>query len=413
MKKTALISITLAMLAAACSNDESGKFGFIHEIPLSTNIEMDIDELKVNSGICNFSFDFLNEMAASGQGRNDDNNLCISPLSASLALAMLANTADDATTADINKLLGAENLATLNSTMNKLMRYLPSRGTGTQLELANSAWVHTSYPIAQAYEEALGRTFYAETNSKDFDDPATIDFVNGWCNEKSHGLIPSIINKLDSRNIFMLVNALYLCGKWSEPFDTADTRDMNFTGSDRSVTTAMMHSEEKSYYLESGLAEAAAISFDGDTRFVAMLPKGDVTAENLARTITLADYRALEMPLYTKLILDLPRFSIENNHKSVYNIFTDMGLSDNLTLDKMGHPSLSPEAMKTIQRTSIQLDEKGATMAAVTVIGDDLMAPGPEPTPEIKHLTFDRPFLFFVENMKTRTILMAGIINNL
>ena len=48
-----------------------------------------------------------------------------------------------------------------------------------------------------------------------------------------------------------------------------------------------------------------------------------------------------------------------------------------------------------------------------TVIGGDLMPPPPIEEPEVKHLVFDRPFLFFVENTVTGTILMAGLVNNL
>lgn len=397
----------------ACDSDEGGKFGPMHEIPVSNEIDLTIDEDRVNQGLNSFAFDFLNEVALSGDGRDDGANLCVSPLSASFALAMLANSADDKISGQISGILGTEALSTLNSTTNKLLRYMPSRRSGARLELVNSAWYHDDYVVSETYEDNMERTFYAEVNGRDFDDPATLDFINGWCNEKSHGMIPSILENLSARQIFILANALYFSGKWNKPFEVSDTRDMEFTGTVSKSIVKMMHSERNASYMENDLADAAVMYFDGNTRFVALLPKDGRTAEDLAESMKHSDFRSLIAKPDVGIILDMPRFRMSNSCERLYDIFVEMGLSDVMTLDKMGLSNVSPEAMFAIQKTAIQLDEKGAELAAVTVIGGDTMAPPPIDEPEVKHLIFDRPFLFFVENTVTGTILMAGLVNNL
>ena len=398
---------------AACDSDEGGQFGPMHEIPVSNEIDLTIDEDRVNQGVNSFAFDFLNEVALSGDGRDDGANLCVSPLSASFALAMLANSADDKISGQISGILGTEALSTLNSTTNKLLRYMPSRRSGARLELVNSAWYHDDYVVSGTYEDNMARTFYAEVNGRDFDDPATLDFINGWCNEKSHGMIPSILENLSARQIFILANALYFSGKWNKPFEVSDTRDMEFAGTVSKSIVKMMHSERNASYMENDLADAAVMYFDGNTRFVALLPKDGRTAEDLAQSMKHSDFRSLIAKPDVGIILDMPRFRMSNSCERLYDVFVEMGLSDVMTLDKMGLSNVSPEAMFAIQKTAIQLDEKGAELAAVTVIGGDTMAPPPIDEPEVKHLIFDRPFLFFVENTVTGTILMAGLVNNL
>ncbi len=412
MKKYLFLSVAVFALAA-CDSDEGGKCGPMHKIPVSNEIDLTIDELSVNQGLNSFAFDFLNEVALSGDGRDDNGNLCVSPLSASFALAMLANSADEVIAGQVAGILGAENLPALNSTTNKLLRYMPSRKSGARLELVNSAWYHDDYVVSRTYEDNMAQTFYAEVNGRDFDDPATLGFINGWCNEKSHGMIPRILETLSARQIFILANALYFSGKWNKPFDVSDTRDMEFTGTVSKSIVKMMHSEGKASYMESDLADAAVMSFDGSTRFVALLPKDGSTAEDLARSMTRSDFRSFTAKPDVRLTLDMPRFGLSNSCEHLYDIFVEMGLGYVMTLDKMGLSNVSPEAMFAIQKTAVQLDEEGAELAAVTVIGGDLMPPPPIEEPEVKHLVFDRPFLFFVENTVTGTILMAGLVNNL
>lgn len=252
MKKYLFLSVAVFALAA-CDSDEGGKFGPMHEIPVSNEIDLTIDELSVNQGLNSFAFDFLNEVALSGDGRDDNGNLCVSPLSASFALAMLANSADEVIAGQVAGILGAENLPALNSTTNKLLRYMPSRKSGARLELVNSAWYHDDYVVSRTYEDNMAQTFYAEVNGRDFDDPATLGFINGWCNEKSHGMIPRILETLSARQIFILANALYFSGKWNKPFDVSDTRDMEFTGTVSKSIVKMMHSEGKASYMELSL----------------------------------------------------------------------------------------------------------------------------------------------------------------
>jgi len=63
-----------------------------------------------------------------------------------------------------------------------------------------------------------------------------------------------------------------------------------------------------------------------------------------------------------------------------------------------------------LHKAVITVDEKGTEAAASTVV---IHAPGASPdSPVPKELTIDRPFLFFIRDIKTNTLIFAGRIVN-
>ena len=70
--------------------------------------------------------------------------------------------------------------------------------------------------------------------------------------------------------------------------------------------------------------------------------------------------------------------------------------------------------IKTIQKTTIKVDEKGTEMAAATDVEINLTSPGAGmERPKDVRFVLDRPFLFFVTDSPTGAVLMAGRICNL
>lgn len=407
MKKIYLIITLSAAAFVSCDSVEKVNYGPIHEIPLADNIELAVGEASVNDGMNAFAFDFLNAVADAETDAGK--NITVSPLSASLALAILANTADDVATEKVAGLLGFDDLATLNTTANKLMRYLPSKKAGARLELANSVWYNNKYAVRQDYVDNLARTFYSEVNGADFDDFTTLSLVNGWCNDKTHGMIPSIMDEISRDRYFMLINALYFSGEWKSPFDKTQTSDAVFHGVGKTGTVRMMHSASKAAYHESDIAEAASLEFKGDTRFMAVLPKAGNTAEDMAKTFSLADYRSLMYDANVSLKLDIPRFMTSGKYENMMDVMVKMGLPSSVYAERMGIEC--DVLLKSIQKCALEIDEDGARLSASTSVSGNPTSPAP--APEVRTLTFNRPFLFVVENTTTGTILMAGVVNTL
>lgn len=63
------------------------------------------------------------------------------------------------------------------------------------------------------------------------------------------------------------------------------------------------------------------------------------------------------------------------------------------------------------QQTYTSIDEEGARVASITHTGVDTA--NPDFADEEVTMKFDRPFIYYVQNEITGTVLMAGVVYNL
>ena len=392
---------------------QEDRYTIIRDIPATDAIELTAEEQSGLDGKIDFEFDFFNEAVKAGLQDSDNGNIIVSPLSASLALTLMANSCSDNTTAEIVRMLGFENLDVLNTTANKVMRYLhcPSM-IGGQLGIANSVWYSDRYSVSRDYADRIASVLYSECNKADFQDEATLDLINEWCSEKTNGMIPDFLDGWDPTRIAILLNTIYFAGLWDGRFDEDATRDMDFFGRDGKATVSMMHSENLHGYMESDLADVLCIPFKGTSSFFALLPKEGHTATELAETISYSDYHDF-VTIYTpgnvndfKLIVDFPKFKV-SKALPLSPVFSKMGLSTMSDFSKMGIKE--DVDLATLQKSELEIDEEGVKFAVVTGScgGHD------RPKTVEKRLTFDRPFLFFIMNDDARSVLLAGLVNNL
>jgi len=407
--------LTLSLCVAAagalltgCSEENSSKIDGIIDVPTTDNITLSRSEEVVNEGLNDFAFDFLNAAADKYDQVFDnagDGNMAVSPLSASMCLALVANSGDEALTESISKMLGYKDLATLNATCNKLMRFLYNDNGGCEIALANSVWYDNIFSVKPDFVKNINETYYAEVNSAEMSSQATLDIIDKWCAAKTHGRIAKIMDKLPGSQI-VLINAMYFNGKWNEPFDKSETKLKDFHGSNGTTIVRMMHSERNGLYYDLPHAEAVAIPFKGNNEMIFMLPKDGTTATELSKSLTAEDWNE-KTAHECAIALDVPRFAMETS-STLDDALSSLGLNLSFTgLDKMGIDIAGK--FQVVQKTSTSVDEEGAVAAAVTAAGEyTSYVPGVGAT-----LVLDRPFIFFLRNTVTGSILMAGRINNL
>jgi serpin B len=101
--------------------------------------------------------------------------------------------------------------------------------------------------------------------------------------------------------------------------------------------------------------------------------------------------------------LGVPRFSFESRF-DLLNALGELGMTD---LDDLGGISSEPLLVDAAQHQAfVAVDEEGTEAAAATAIGGaGAAAPGEDP---IREMRLDRPFLFFIRDVATGTILFLG-----
>ena len=56
----------------------------------------------------------------------------------------------------------------------------------------------------------------------------SLEQVNNWCSEKTHGKITKILDQLDDNVRMILLNAVYFKGEWRNKFRESLTKKNNF-----------------------------------------------------------------------------------------------------------------------------------------------------------------------------------------
>lgn len=124
--KTILPVLSLSIgtiLLNSCAADEGGNVkGGVPDKDLITRIQLNDPERDVINSLDGFNHQLMQEMAS----RSEDGEFCVSPISVSISLAMLANSSNGTCQNQLLNALGTDDLSSLNSLNQKLMQYLPN-----------------------------------------------------------------------------------------------------------------------------------------------------------------------------------------------------------------------------------------------------------------------------------------------
>ena len=171
-------------------------------------------EQSINKASNQFGIDVYHKLYS-----GDD--ILISPLSLSLALSMTANGAAGTTAEGMLSTLGfgGQSIDDMNGYYQKMVKALLEADPKTTFEVANSIWADERIGVKKSFTEATEKYYSSEVFPADFSTMATVNKVNSWVSEKTHGKIRSIMDAPNKDLVMALINALYFNGKWAFEFD--------------------------------------------------------------------------------------------------------------------------------------------------------------------------------------------------
>ena len=251
----------------------------------------------------------------------------------------------------------------------------------------------------------------------DFSKQATVDRINGWCSEKTHGKIPSIMDEPDPRMVMALVNALYFNGKWSFDFDEKIKKEDFTTISGGKSKVDMMTAQLKSYSEYDGFSMVSLPYGNGAFCMDVILPSEKEDFGKAVSRFNAATLRGLSENMDSgsqfeafkqKLIGEINDLHIEGMPKleTLNALGMNQAFTNTADFSAMAEKSLKISMVK--QKTFIDVNEKGTEAAAVTVVGMVATSIGPSPEPRTVNFFADRPFLFVIRERSTEAILFIG-----
>ncbi len=403
MKKLLIIFSTLAALIAisACSNGEPAEI-------VPQKLELTITESRAAQDVNGFGIEFFREISLV-----KPTNVLVSPLSAAAATSMLANGLDDGCAAQITGTLGCESLDALNSLNSKMLKVLPYVDPAVTIGLANGAWYQKGYTLRPEFQNTLTDTYATDIFAANIPTEETRTDINRWVNAKTKGLITNFLEqKLDVFNNLFLVNALYLSAPWSKPFKESNTTTEVFHGLYHESKVEMMHREgdDLIYIDEFEKFSAVRRSFgNGKFHITMILPAEDVDIKSFIKD---CDFTSVLSGKYSEALLNLsfPKFKIEPEEMKITEVLQSLGmefLAD--PVDTRFFTEAATATFNIMQKATIEFSEKEVKAAAAT--GVAMQGANRAPIPIT--VTFDRPFVFFINEATSGTCLFAGKVVDL
>ena len=343
-----------------------------------------------------------------------------SPLSITLLMGMINDGATGETRREIEEALGfgSNDAEEVNEYCKTLMEGLPGVDPSVTLNMANAIFVSRKYSLQNSFVQRMENCYSASAESLDFESPSTLRRINGWCNEKTRGMIPSILDEIDPTMASYLLNAIYFKADWTDKFDEKDTRDEEFDSPQGKVMVPMMHRSLLTGYAETQAYQAVSIAYgNGQWSLEVLLPKEGANCADIIGSLDANGWRSGAEPFLSRYRVDLklPRFETSSDTDESGGLIELMkSLGINLAFDENlaqipGICNEDPLYIKVMkQKARIKVNEKGSEAAAVTVAGMmKVTSAGPREYPTaVFHA--DHPFVYLIRENSSGAILFTG-----
>lgn len=391
-----ILSLTLSFVLSGCTDDVKN---------LSDKVEPDTYVLYDDIFKAEDYTDFATKLFA--ECLEGENSTLVSPLSVALALAMVAEGANNETLEEIKSTLGMD----VEDLRKLALSYLNS---DEQLSMANSLWINNidSFEVDKSFLQENSAYHNADVFEIPFSTKAVKE-INSWVSDKTEGMIDSIINELEPEAVMCLVNALLFDSKWEEVYDEHQVDDGVFvTEKGETLPVKYMCSSESSYIKDENGAGFVKYYEGRKYAFVALLPDEGISVEEYVSTLDGEKLEELlenaeESEVYAKI----PKFEYETD-LNLKSVLKDMGMEKAFDEEKADFSGLGQIQDGNIwigdvlHSTKITVAEQGTKAGASTAVV--MRAAGVPQNP--KEVTLDRPFVYMIVDMENNIPIFMGTL---
>ena len=378
--------------------------------------ELNESEKGIASSDAMFSYTVFRETVSYDESAE---NVFISPLSISMALAMVLNGAEGETHNQIKETLGLAGLSDneINENFLSLMNYLMTLDSSVSVNIANSVWYDENLEVKQTFLDKLQESFNTRGESLNFNDPESVNIINSWVSENTNGRIETIIDEISDEMVMFLINALYFKADWQRQFDPEDTREADFYLEDGSKTSVDMMNQSgdfATYFSE----EVQMIELPyGDSLYTmsVLMPTNldkpiDEFVEESVSPENVSMWREGLRSTGRDVMVSLPKFELE--YELSYNkILQSMGMElpfseSEADFSGIAEPSAQNLFISDVKhKTFVAVDEEGTEAAAATSVGIGVTSMPPA-------VEVNRPFVFIIHERTSGVNLFMGKVKN-
>lgn len=289
-----------------------------------------------------------------------------------------------------------------------------------RLEHASSIWYNkTLGGIKEQYIKTLKHSYKAEAKNANFaDEKKTKLLIDEWVSNKTQGMIPKLDTKISQDALMVVLDAIYMNGKWESPFKPYLTGKDVFNNSNGTTSEVdmMYQALDDIEYTETDEYQVITLPYrNSEYSMMVVLPKDGVSIDDVMSEPYWIDSQMYlcEDDMFNKVVeLYMPRFKF-NNTLSFKEILSRLGLADMFDRDD-SFPEITdfPAFISQIkQQCVIEVGEEGTKAAAVTIAECEVGCPPPDDVPQYITMKLDKPFGFAIKNQGNEILFMGAIKN--
>lgn len=350
-------------------------------------------------------------------------NVIVSPISLKLVLALLYEGSSGATEKEFQKVLGfptdkklvSEHFARILETLP------PSAKKEFALNLGSKIFMDSQIRPQPKYAAKIKQDYKTDIESLNFSNSvASAGVMNQWVQNVTEGKISNLVNPSDlESSIMVIANAIFFKGNWRHQFPKNRTANGGFYINPKEIVNVpFMRTTDNFYFHESTELDAKILRLPYKGKKYALfmvLPNSKGGLPDLLHKLNL---QTLKKNLYfldeVPVDVILPKLDFEFKIK-MNKILEEFGLTQ-MFQNTASFPGIAKGnsgdlrmlyVSDIIQKSGIQLDEEGSTIVSATDVTVINKFGDVENTFNASH-----PFMFFLEEQTTGTILFTGKVEN-
>lgn len=380
-------------------------------------VTKDINMSQLVNAQNDFGFNLFEQIQL--QQASQPKNILISPNSVAIALAMIRNGTKGNTLAEIDTVLGLDQLAQgkVDQSYGKLIETLKTADADLKLAIANSLWVNQNIALKEQFVNNAQDFYQGEVSNLDFADPSVTQTINQWVANKTAQQIREIVDSVSPEDALYLINAVYFKGSWTNKFDVDATTQQPFYRSpdqEKLVKTMSQTGDYRYYANEQFQAIRLPYGEKAELGMYIFLPQASSSLEQFNQQLNLANWREWLSQMRSQPgNIALPKFKLEDETQ-LEDLLSSLGMPLVFNPNQADFSAMTDTsvAINTIKhKTAIEVNEEGTEASGVTSIGVRITSAMPENQPF--QMNVNRPFFFAIRDDITETILFIGNVVDL
>lgn len=365
--------------------------------------KLSVQEQELINATNSLSLDILKTEYA----QNNGDNIMFSPISVGMALGMIYNGVGEEEKLQIQNIMGIESLVEkeINKSYNELLSFFQVSNDQVNISYANSLWFSDNINIQEDYRTRVMAYYDAEISEFNFRKSSSLELINSWGSLKTHGNFENLISIVPSKDIF-LVNAFSLNTSWKHNATNFQiSRDFyNSKGEKLEVNTNNWNGLHVKIN-ENDAYSMVEIPFENDQILLSVIQPEDFgSLKDLISSFTLIDLQQLsEEALEFKANVSLPKINFSAD-RAIKKTLSSIGLNSLF----LSSTDLSPSFLE--QNTQISEINH---LAKINLHKNQIdLGSSSFNDSNLKSIYVNKPFIYFVKDKYTQTVLFAGYYQN-